>query len=304
MSKKDFSGMKYGYLTAIEEVEPWILPSGRKQRRYKCICKCGNECICRVNDLQSGKSTSCGCKRKETIHDVKIKDLVGMVFGDLTVLQYVNSDKRGKACWLCECTCGNKITVNSSSLVKSNTKSCGCRKHRKQHEDLTGQIFGDLTVISYAFTKKKFAYFKCKCSCGNICEVSSNSLKQGNARSCGHVKSRMEETVNSYLIENGYNFVLHKHFDDLKRIGFLEFDFAILDDRNELLCLIECQGEQHYKNVGSFGAVQRNETDQMKREYCEKNKINLFEIKYSDNIIESLVAILKKIHANPVPSLN
>lgn len=58
--------------------------------------------------------------------------LFGQVFGKLTAVSYVS---RGK--WICRCECGNTKTVCASSLVKGNTKSCGCQWHavsaRKTH---------------------------------------------------------------------------------------------------------------------------------------------------------------------------
>ncbi len=53
-------------------------------------------------------------------------DLVGKVFGKLTVLSYVGSFNR-KRYYLCECSCsGNRIKTASGNLLKGDTKSCGC----------------------------------------------------------------------------------------------------------------------------------------------------------------------------------
>lgn len=53
--------------------------------------------------------------------------------------------------------------------------------------DMTGQVFGMLTVISRDFFKggKKGAYWNCKCECGNIKSVSRSHLKDRNTVSCG-----------------------------------------------------------------------------------------------------------------------
>lgn len=48
--------------------------------------------------------------------------------------------------------------------------------------DLTGMKFGELTVIEYVGKGK----WKCKCSCGNICEKYSTHLTGGYTKSCGH----------------------------------------------------------------------------------------------------------------------
>ena len=55
-------------------------------------------------------------------------------------------------------------------------------------EDLTGQVFGRLTVIGLDHRKNGHAYYKCKCECGNECVVYSYNLKNGNTKSCGCFK--------------------------------------------------------------------------------------------------------------------
>ncbi|MBR4031128.1 MAG: hypothetical protein IKJ07_00150 [Clostridia bacterium] len=52
-------------------------------------------------------------------------------------------------------------------------------------KDLTGQRFGRLTVIEFAGSKNRRAYWKCKCDCGNICVINGHNLGTGNTKSCG-----------------------------------------------------------------------------------------------------------------------
>ena len=59
---------------------------------------------------------------------MKYKDLTGKQFGKITVLNYAESDKNGKAYWNCYCSCNpQKIyKIRGSSLTSKNTLSCGC----------------------------------------------------------------------------------------------------------------------------------------------------------------------------------
>ena len=59
--------------------------------------------------------------------------------------------------------------------------------------------------------------------------------------------------------------------------------------------LVEYQGEQHYINCGSFGSYQRKYSDKMKRDYCESNKISLYEIRFGDNLERVLDDLLNEI---------
>lgn len=65
-------------------------------------------------------------------------------------------------------------------------------------EDLTGKIFGELTVIGIdkeKVTKNRDTYWICKCSCGNIVSVVGMILKTGQKIMCGG-KTRHKRKVN------------------------------------------------------------------------------------------------------------
>ena len=53
-------------------------------------------------------------------------------------------------------------------------------------EDLTGQKFGKLTVLNFAYTKKH-KYYNCKCECGNEKITRGSQLTSGKTISCGCV---------------------------------------------------------------------------------------------------------------------
>ena len=139
---------------------------------------------------------------------IKIKkDLTGLVFGKLVVLNrvddkiYSNGSKDSQ--WLCQCSCGSKpFCVAGGSLKSGNTRSCGCLSFT----DLTGQTFGRLTVLKRV-RKEKYtnAYWECVCSCGSehhpIC--STSDLKSGKTKSCGCLQK--EATSLTHKKYNNYN---------------------------------------------------------------------------------------------------
>lgn len=51
--------------------------------------------------------------------------------------------------------------------------------------DITGKIYGKLTVICFIETRKRKAHWKCNCECGKTIIVKSNSLNNGSTKSCG-----------------------------------------------------------------------------------------------------------------------
>ena len=65
-------GDKYGKLTIIEEVEPYIDPDGTKRRVVLCQCDCGSDPIkVRLNSLRRGSTTSCGCYVRDNMRKRK-----------------------------------------------------------------------------------------------------------------------------------------------------------------------------------------------------------------------------------------
>lgn len=59
------------------------------------------------------------------------KNLIGIKFNRLTVIDKAERPKNYKdrhSFWLCECECGNSITISRNRLVTGHTKSCGCLK--------------------------------------------------------------------------------------------------------------------------------------------------------------------------------
>ena len=55
-------------------------------------------------------------------------------------------------------------------------------------KDLTGQRFGRLTVLELAGIKNENALWRCKCDCGNVCDVRGGALTSGKTQSCGCLK--------------------------------------------------------------------------------------------------------------------
>lgn len=218
----------------------------------------------------------------------KAIDLTNQKFGYLTVLRKDTLRKKEQAYWICQCNCGNIISVDGYSLRSGHTKSCGClRKEvpaKKNVIDLIEQRFGLLTVLKRDISKvSNHAYWLCKCDCGNIVSVLGDNLRTGKTMSCGCLKiSKGEDKIKNILFSLDINFIQQKTFSNLKYKSNLKFDF-FLPDYN---CCIEYQGKQHYKSIEYFGGEKEFKENQIrdniKREWCKENNIKLIEIPYTD----------------------
>lgn len=84
---------------------------------------------------------------------------------------------------------------------------------------------------------------------------------------------------------------LKKKFDECKNKRHLPFDFYIPEQN---LC-IEFNGTQHYKMSTYFGEESFKKTqinDEIKRNFCKENNVQLLIIKYDNNICNKLKYLL------------
>lgn len=155
----------------------------------------------------------------------------------------------------------------------------------RERIDLTGRVFGRLTVIEFAYRKKKRNYWKCQCTCGNTTIVRVDMLldKKKPTHSCGCIK-------NELLIENGKNTRFKStHGDSDKRI--YNIYRGILDRCNNPKMAgyhnyggrgIKCEWEtyedfkadmeeSYYKHVEEYGNDTEIDRIDVNGNYCKDN---------------------------------
>ena len=243
------------------------------------------------------KGVDCkGREWKERELSCVMKDLREMRFGMLTPLFPVTIvSKSSKAFWLCQCDCGKEVVVRGTDLKLGKTTSCGSCARRKaeavKRQDLTGEIFGRLTVLDFAYVKNQTSYWYCKCVCGNKIIVRGADLKNGHTSSCGCMLSIGELNIANILNKFNINFLHNKgYFKDLVSDSglLLRYDFIILDNEAPIR-LIEFDGPQHYNPNELFGIEEfekLQQYDMIKNQYALSHNIPLVRIPYKkrDNI--------------------
>lgn len=90
---KDLTGQRFGRLVVIcLDPTPYVSPSGKPTRRWRCRCDCGKEIVVLQNALTGKNGTrSCGCSRAEKSRAQAI-DMTGKRFGRLTVIGQAELD--------------------------------------------------------------------------------------------------------------------------------------------------------------------------------------------------------------------
>ena len=97
-------------------------------------------------------------------------------------------------------------------------------KKRADFNDLTGKVFGDLTVVSLAYTKNRVSHWNCRCKCGRNRIVRSSYLTQ-NIRTACTICSKAKNVGHHYVDLTGKRFgklvVQHvSHYDLEKRMYY------------------------------------------------------------------------------------
>lgn len=284
----DLTGQKFGYLTVIERDKD----KQDREVNWKCRCICGNIISTRGTSLRKGLTKSCGCQKKLITKEKLSEDLTNEIFGELKVLSLDTNNSNKGAYWLCQCSCGNIKSIAASSLKSGKTKSCGCKTASYISQSLSkelkqGDIFGKWRVIRKDNDNLgDGSRYICQCDCGITKSVKTSSLLDGSSLSCGCMHSAGEWKLSQILQQLNYHIETQYSFDNLcGDYNPLRFDFAVLDG-GEIKCLIEYQGEQHYKSKDFFDEKlsfsKRQEYDEKKRQYCKERGIKLVEIPYWD----------------------
>lgn len=103
----------------------------------------------------------------------------------------------------------DELSVHNET-VRTKFDKFGIKRRKNIAKDMTGRIFGRLTVIKSVERLPKHKgtsvglFWDCKCSCGGDTTVSGKNLRQGNIKSCGCLRSditkklRKEEALSRY----------------------------------------------------------------------------------------------------------
>ena len=207
-----------------------------------------------------------------------------------------------------KCRClvdGNEWETTPDNLLQG----CGCskcgdrsvsEKLRKTHEQFINElkeINSDIEVLDRYSTNN--TSIRCRCLVdGNEWDVLPSSLLMGaRCPKCSNKYSKGEVEVDLYCKTNLFKYEKQYRINKCRYKHTLPFDFAIFN-KDELIALIEYQGQQHYEPVDFAGKGDgwalknfelQQKKDNIKRTYCKENNIPLIEIPYWIEDIERFI---------------
>lgn len=122
-------------------------------------------------------------------------DMIGQVFGKLTVFREATAEERGTATerlWVCVCSCGATDVIRSGYGLREvaangGISSCGCHPKRLPI-DVTGERYGLLIALRPDALLPRGISWLFRCDCGTECVIRLGDVRSGNTASCGCLK--------------------------------------------------------------------------------------------------------------------
>ena len=193
----DMMDKKYGRIRVLGLAESLI----SRRTWCRCICDCGTYLEVEASSLRFGHTTSCGCGRRERaalMGAAKFINREGTTFGNLKIVRLARKEGTSAISWECLCSCGRAFVVLACNLRNGTGPSCGC----KRLPDLSGSVYGLLTVLMPNGSRGRQNLWLCQCICGTQKSVRTSYLKRGLTISCGCSAGQGNSTQRPIAVRN------------------------------------------------------------------------------------------------------
>lgn len=115
------------------------------------------------------------CRAKENSKNRIPKNILGKIFGKLTVLSFSHTSKY--AYWNCQCECGNECILAGFRLRNGNTKSCGCLSKSRKGLSTSPTYRSWKAMIQRCYDKNVEHYKRYGAKGITVCERWKNSFE-------------------------------------------------------------------------------------------------------------------------------
>jgi Zn finger protein HypA/HybF involved in hydrogenase expression len=248
--------------------------------------KCGYEYeVMPSNFLRGKRCPKCNGGALNT-HEDFVNKFYNQVGDEYSILgQYINSVTK---LLIRHNICGFKYEVSPNGFLHGNRCPLCAGRYKDTElfrQDINRLVGEEYTLLGeYIRANKKVEIKHEKCS--HVFKMTPNDFL------CGHRcpkcrSSKGEKIIHNYLKDNNIVFQTQYKFNNCRNKRRLRFDFAVFDENNKLLFLIEYQGRQHFEQVNFTNTKDRfsdieytKQNDLIKKQYCKNNNIKLLEIPY------------------------
>lgn len=286
------------YVEELSKINPNVEVIGEYiNNKTKILHRCridGCEWYAAPSNMLNGKGCPvCSGKKKRT-HDEYVEEITKLNPNIEVVGEYI--DCNTKILHRCKIDgCEWYATPNNILRGKGCPKCSGNKK--KSHEEYVDDVYSinkNIEVLGTYINAQTPILHRCKI-CGCEWYATPNAILSGTG--CPKCKtSKGEKNISLWLDKMDISYEQQKSFQDCKDVKSLPFDFYL----PECNICIEYQGQQHYYPVDYFGGEERfklqQKHDNIKREYCQKNNIFLFEIPYYSVLDDELIKLYDLIN--------
>lgn len=204
------------------------------------------------------------------------------------------NDVGWRTCYNCNKTCNEHCRWDQQNSHKVSVTPI------RDTELTPGNLINELKVIEFAFNTKRHNYWEFECTkCGahvfRMTPTNKNDIENCHCPACTDIRYKGPRTIKEYLDKYHIPYQKEYRFSNCVYKNQLPFDFAIFYPTGELKCLIEYDGEQHFKFVKHWhgdeeGFKLQQLRDKIKTDFCKINHIKLIRIPYTefDNIEQIL----------------
>ncbi|MDD9267863.1 DUF2726 domain-containing protein [Paenibacillus sp. GCM10023248] len=253
---------------------------------------CGYEWDYHCNSIHvPNKCPNCSKNKKKT-HKEFI-EIVEEIHGEEYVLleEYISMNKKIK---VMHSTCREKWNVTPRHLLDRNCPTCSMENKRQKllisHDDYVAKLFSVWgnefeTLSVYKISRENMQFRHNKCGFEFWTRPYNLLIGQGCLQCKESRGERMIGNMLRALTDSSENtFDIQKRLNDCRDKYPLPFDFVVYNQSEEIICLIEYDGRQHFEPVEAWGGkedfkeVQRR--DKIKTEYCIGKSIELIRIPY------------------------
>lgn len=84
-----------------------------------------------------------------------VKDLTNQRFGRLAIVALGPPNQHGQTMWLCQCDCGIRKLIRSSTLINGRSRSCGCQSKISGRNKRTHGMTDTPTYSSWCHMKER-----------------------------------------------------------------------------------------------------------------------------------------------------
>ncbi|MDE8674692.1 hypothetical protein [Priestia aryabhattai] len=275
-------------------LEDTIYINAHTRMQYKCLI-CGHTGKKTLSNLNSGKGCkNCSVMEKANNQRLSYEEVEAYIDNKGWTLISETYNSTGEK-MLMKCPEGHNVFMNLSNF-KSGKRCRKCSGLESPSLKERKSVFLNLNLIlldeKYKNGNEPLKY-ECE-ECRYNGKKTYKSAKNGYGCLACSPSSMGEERIGDWLNKNKVRYIRQYRINECRNNRSLPFDFAVFDKKNQLYCLIEFDGEQHFYPNDFFGGekdfAKRKENDLIKDKYCLNNNINLLRISYMDFIkIEQII---------------